>query len=330
MRCILTVGIPSFNRPNELLRALRSIPVDPRIQVIISDDASPMQSDVTNVVSSFDEGLSIEYYPQKINLGYDMNLSFLASKANSEFIMYLSDDDVCLGDQIVRLLDLLPNSTKDLVITSFHGFDGELRRSLRHDFEQSHMSDRVLASLIFETILFSGLIFRVKDYLYNDVSGYKNSIYIQSYFVVAAAISSGYQYINIPIVAICGDGENGFGFDSGDKELSNRDHILSDFKYHERHFLVIKKVSSKYSKGILRYYKLLYTLRMVNRLIVSRVIGRDEFKLVSSAALKSPASYMLLLYPISLLIGILPAVAIKYAHGLRDVYLKYESVRSKF
>ena len=82
---ILSICIPSYNRPNELLRLLKSIPKSTYkdIEVVICEDYSPKRKEISRVVGDFDflkPDLKIRYFENETNLGYDLNLKELIKR----------------------------------------------------------------------------------------------------------------------------------------------------------------------------------------------------------------------------------------------------------
>jgi abequosyltransferase len=104
---ILSVCIPSFNRPNELGRLLDSILGQSEnldIEVLIAEDQSPRRLEIEGVVLD-----KIKQYPtinirlllNSTNLGYDGNLRNLILNATGEFCMFFGDDDI-LEDNVLK------------------------------------------------------------------------------------------------------------------------------------------------------------------------------------------------------------------------------------
>lgn len=94
---ILSICIPSYNRPETLLRLLESIDVGNRsdIEVVICEDNSPKRHQIRILINKFivRSNLKIVYIENPINLGYDKNLRELIKYAQGDFIMYMGDDD---------------------------------------------------------------------------------------------------------------------------------------------------------------------------------------------------------------------------------------------
>jgi glycosyltransferase involved in cell wall biosynthesis len=92
---LVTIGIPAYNRSEELERAARSA-LDQdhaELEVLISDDASdaPEVAEVAAALAAEDS--RIRYVRQSRNLGHAANYQWLLEHAVGEHFMWLADDD---------------------------------------------------------------------------------------------------------------------------------------------------------------------------------------------------------------------------------------------
>ena len=111
---ILSVCIPSYNRPETLLRLLKSIDIECSndLEVIICEDFSPKREAIRNVVQLFsvDSPLEIKYFENPINYGFDKNLRELARLSEGDFVMYMGDDDYFIYSNLKPFLTFLKNN----------------------------------------------------------------------------------------------------------------------------------------------------------------------------------------------------------------------------
>jgi glycosyltransferase involved in cell wall biosynthesis len=92
---VVTVGIPTFNRPVGLARTLASIcsQTYQNLEIIVSDNASTDPA-VCAVVDEFTaKGAPISYHRHPENLGAMPNFSSLLPQARGDFFMWAADDD---------------------------------------------------------------------------------------------------------------------------------------------------------------------------------------------------------------------------------------------
>jgi glycosyltransferase involved in cell wall biosynthesis len=92
---LVTIGIPAYDRPLALERAIRSaLAQDHRaIEVLVSDDASPDAAVTRTVLALAAEDPRVRFVRQPRNLGHAGNYQWLLDAARGEYFMWLSDDD---------------------------------------------------------------------------------------------------------------------------------------------------------------------------------------------------------------------------------------------
>ena len=110
-----SILIPSYNRPAELKRCLQSVLQSPftDFEIIISDDNSPRQAEIEDVVLSLGSAGKVRFYKQPINLQEPGNKNFLVNQAAGHFNIVLGDDDTLCQDSLSFLNEYItinPNS----------------------------------------------------------------------------------------------------------------------------------------------------------------------------------------------------------------------------
>lgn len=92
---LVSVGIPTYNRPRSLRHTLACLTRQTyrNLEIIVSDNASP-DGEVGAVVREFMAVDSrIRYHRQPENLGIVPNYQFVLAQASGEFFMWAADDD---------------------------------------------------------------------------------------------------------------------------------------------------------------------------------------------------------------------------------------------
>lgn len=92
---LVSVGIPTFNRPVGLRRTLQLIcrQTYPNLEILVSDNASP-GLETEQVVREFTEvDQRVKYFRQSANVGAIANFRFVLAKASGEYFMWAADDD---------------------------------------------------------------------------------------------------------------------------------------------------------------------------------------------------------------------------------------------
>jgi glycosyltransferase involved in cell wall biosynthesis len=92
---IVSVGIPTYNRPDLLKRALEIITGQTyqNLEIIVSDNASsdPRVKDIIDEFLKKDQRIS--YYKQSKNIGVLANAEFVLQKSRGDYFAWMSDDD---------------------------------------------------------------------------------------------------------------------------------------------------------------------------------------------------------------------------------------------
>jgi hypothetical protein len=92
---LVSIGIPAYNRPSALQRAIRSALAQnlDGLEVIVSDDASPDRGVEVVGRELAAEDKRLRYVRQPHNLGHARNYAWVLSNARGRYFMWLADDD---------------------------------------------------------------------------------------------------------------------------------------------------------------------------------------------------------------------------------------------
>ena len=106
---LVSVGIPTYNRPEGLRRTLEYITGQTykNLEIIVSDNCSPGLETEAVVKEFITKDSRIQYYRQDENIGSSSNFKFVLEKAAGEFFMWAADDDIWEPTFILQLLVLL-------------------------------------------------------------------------------------------------------------------------------------------------------------------------------------------------------------------------------
>lgn len=106
----LSIGIPAYNRPDELRRLLESIDCKPgEVEILVCEDHSPGRQAIAGVVTEFAETspYPVRYEENAKNLGFDGNIRNLVARAEGVFILFMGDDDLFVPGALDRYLAFL-------------------------------------------------------------------------------------------------------------------------------------------------------------------------------------------------------------------------------
>lgn len=120
---LLSICIPSFNRPDQILDLLNSIDCDPRnIEIVICEDHSQQREKIRSLVGQYSgqSRYKVSYHENEKNLGYDGNLRRLIELAEGRFVMFMGDDDLFVPGALDKYLCFLAeNQNKKYILRSY-------------------------------------------------------------------------------------------------------------------------------------------------------------------------------------------------------------------
>lgn len=209
---LVTVGIPTYNRPDGLRRALECVSKQsyPNIEIIVSDNASP--GDATEkVIDSFVRLDSrVKHFRQAINIGAISNFAFVLTQAKGQLFMWFADDDTCDQTFVAELVACFLNdptialAMSDVRVVeastshSTNVFLSSIRRENSCNWDRSR---RLFFSYPTTNIFFciyglyrTDMLRRCK---FNYVSRWKNIIFASELPVLAQIASQG-KIVSVP------------------------------------------------------------------------------------------------------------------------------------
>lgn len=112
MNMLVSIGMPVYNRPVEMTRALNAVLAQSYqdIEIIISNNCSP-NIKVDEVIKEYlHRDSRVKYYFQKNALPVIDNFKFVLEKASGEYFLWLSDDDWIDSNYVEECLNFLQNN----------------------------------------------------------------------------------------------------------------------------------------------------------------------------------------------------------------------------
>lgn len=103
---LISIGMPVYNRPIGLRKALESIvnQTYENLEIIISDNNSP-NPEVIKIINEFQKNdKRIKFYQQNENIGPTSNFRFVEEKATSAYFMWAADDDYFKSNNLIEAL----------------------------------------------------------------------------------------------------------------------------------------------------------------------------------------------------------------------------------
>lgn len=267
----LEIAILSYNRIVELERALSHLVHINRndVKVTVYEDCSPNQKIIKDICEKFTNKLMmpIEFNPSPKNLGYDGNL-MRALSSSSKYVLLLSDDDFIIPERIDDVLLHLYENEPDIAISPFSKKDKQYRLG-------RHYNGEYTVDVLYDSILFSGLIFKtsVIDLSIDEILFLSNSIYTQIYLVGKHWNKSCY-YLNVSLIVAGEDGDNYFGLSDATrdkKELVDREALMSNLYYQASMQKVAFLLINDFHPELAEKFIVNYSRRLVSHYIKVRL-----------------------------------------------------------
>lgn len=287
MKPILSIGITSYKRINELERCIRSVDtkyVDD-IEVIVSEDCSPLSKAIGEKVEFLTKNVKFKlaFMPNEHNLGYDGNLGAIIRKSRGEYVFLISDDDAIFEGFLDMLIPFLKNSCNNFGVI-YSPFVYTASKKKDRNYGKEFVLDRGINNCkkhIYDSILFSGLIFK-KEYVKDlDASRFLNMNYFQVYMFLKTIYHFGGYYFAQPSIWCVGDGENAYGLSEssgGNELLVNRKSVISNLEFNKTLIKVIRIFDEEEKTDVLSSFEKQYSIHSYSGLSLARRMGVKYFK----------------------------------------------------
>ena len=120
---LVSIGIPTYNRPKTLYKTLESITKQTyqNIEIIVSDNCSPDNETETVVRDFMKSDDRIHFYRQSSNIGMFNNFKFVLQVSKGDYFCWAADDDSRSYDFIeacVNKFNEMQDSCKNLKFNS--------------------------------------------------------------------------------------------------------------------------------------------------------------------------------------------------------------------
>lgn len=281
---ILTIGITSYNRVRELERCLGSIETSypTAIEVLVSEDKSPQRYKIKEIVDDFSKKalFDVIFHSNIENLGYDRNLKNIIDRAHGEYVFLISDDDYIIEGSIDKILRILKRKRPGMLYGPYQETDSSYGRMYVKN-KKIGKSVRYASEHVYDSILFSGLIFR-KDIVVNlNAEPFLNKNYFQVYLFLYTLSFAGGLYFNTPTIVCVGDGENAYGkSDSSIKNpmLANRKSVYSNLEFHKGLIYTVRKFDQDFNVNVFKAFEKEYNLHSITGLSRAESIGKETLK----------------------------------------------------
>lgn len=268
---LISICIPSYNRPVELNRLLNSIDATQRnkIQIVVCEDNSPRRLEIRSVVENFSRNnlYELKYCENNKNLGHGGNFRECINNADGEYIVFMGDDDMFIPGKIdIYIVFIESNLNSGYILRSSR----QLLKNGNYEYFKYYSSDKkfvpgvtAYTDLFLKSVFMSG--FTIKRSLVENIkeSSLDDTLLFQLYLLAEVCLNYPSSYCNTPLVQGVGDGISFFGTNEKEKDLYTPGELVTnninfikgflkitnfvDEKYHINSTEIIKAEMSKYS-----------------------------------------------------------------------------------
>ncbi|MBI4964990.1 MAG: glycosyltransferase family 2 protein [Desulfomonile tiedjei] len=203
---LLSICIPSYNRPEQLKRLLESIDCDPAsVEVVIAEDHAPLRAEVRAVVDGFacKSPYRTRYHENDQNLGYDGNIRRLIDLAAGNFVLFMGDDDwFSPGALDLYLVFLERNRDVGYVLRSYFGQhpDGTLE-VFKHLPAEKRLppGPETCTWLYRRSVVICGVTFKRPSALRYRTEQFDGTLLYQLHLVLEICLREEAVYCDIPV-----------------------------------------------------------------------------------------------------------------------------------
>jgi len=284
---LISICIPSYNRPEELYRLLESIDCTQKekLEIIICEDKSPKRDEINNIVHKFsgETKYEVKYFENEINLGYDKNIKELVRKSSGEFIVYMGDDDTFIPNAFDKLIKFLENNHKIGYILKSHQFifkDGRVEKFRYFDGNQFFVAgENTYIELFRKSVFISGFTIKrdyVKNLLIDDFDG---ALLFQLYILAEVALKYECAYFDTPLTQAKEEGIPFFGNSESEKDLYTPGTITveNSLNFLKGFFKITSFIDKKYNLNSTTKIKTDMSKYFYPSLAIQREKGLKEF-----------------------------------------------------
>ncbi|MBU1674124.1 glycosyltransferase [Patescibacteria group bacterium] len=224
---LISICIPSYNRPEELYRLLNSIDSKnkEKIEIIICEDKSPKRDEINSAVKKFitQTNFKVKYFENEINLGYDKNLKELISKSSGDFIVFMGDDDTFIPNALDKLMHFLESNHSLSYILKSHQHifkDGRIEKFRYFNGNKFFKSgENTYIELFRKSVFISGFTIN-RNYIQNlIVNDFDGTLLFQLYLLAEVLMNYECAYFDVPLTQSLEEGVPFFGNSESEKEL---------------------------------------------------------------------------------------------------------------
>lgn len=258
----ISVCIPSYNRPKELLRLLRTIDCNPEeSQIVICEDHAPKRLEVRAAVEEFksETKYSVKYVENEVNKGYDWNLRDFITTADGEYIVFCDDDGAFVKGALDKLIAFLKEH-RELGYVLRRTRNAECGDDMRYFpgtrfFEPGAETYQLLYR---KSVIIAGFTFKRELAIDTMTDQFDGTLLYQLYILAEICLKHPSAYFDEPITEKL-PGETEFYFGSSEKEkglyVPKKITVRGSMTFVKSYFKITDFIDEKYNLHSTDYVK---------------------------------------------------------------------------
>lgn len=264
---LLSICIPSYNRPNQLLKLLYSIdyPFYDEIEIIICEDKSPQREQIIKVVNDFrlTSKFGCKLFLNETNLGYDENIKELIKKSSGVYVMYMGDDDTFKKNSLLEYVNFLKhNLNLGYVLRRYTVIHSNGRIEEFKYFETNCFFEPGLDAfnaLFRKSVFISGFCFK-REYVqaYFDTDRFNGTLLYQLFLCANLVLKYPSAYCDIPITVMDdnsrGVPEFGTSINESSKYTPGKISIQNSINFMKSFLVITKYIDVQYQLDVTKYF----------------------------------------------------------------------------
>lgn len=190
----ISICIPSYNRAVYLSELLESISSQSFVnyEVVICEDDSPQRSEISYIVEKFkisNPVISLRYFENEQNLGYDGNIRRLIEKSKGEYCLFLGNDDLLCNNALSVISTILMKHVDcGVIVRSYATFDIDpllIKQEFRYFPEEKLIcaGTSAIATAFRRSVVIPGLVIHRESALKVATAACDGSLLYQLYLV---------------------------------------------------------------------------------------------------------------------------------------------------
>ena len=251
----ISICIPNYKRPKELMRLLNTIDSQlyNEIEIVVCDDKSPNADEIRKVADEFaaESKYRFVFVENEQNCGYDKNLRELIKKATGEWIVFMGNDDEFVADSLDKLIRFLKSNEKIGYVLKSHYF---IHKNNKPEIFKYYETDKYFEAgvnayinLFRKSVFISGFTIRrrfITDLLIDKFDG---TLLFQLYLLAEVCLNHPSAYFDMPLTQQYDEGTPEFGSSINEKGITpGTITVENSLRFLKGYFIITKYIDDKY------------------------------------------------------------------------------------